>query len=114
MTSKLYDYVFGSWSTIYVWSEKHILPLLSLITSRYIDFERVITFFKHIGTEGDSNERRLACDVSAYTKYVTEAKKIIDNIFKLSEDKEVLKDMDELLDVYFDKVFKHNKEDDLY
>ena len=114
VTSKLYDGVFGSWSTIYVWSEKHILPLLSLITSRYIDFERVITFFKHIGTEGDSNERRLAWDTSAYTKYVTEAKKIIDNIFKLSEDKEVLKDMDELLDVYFDKVFKHNKEEDLY
>ena len=114
VTSKLYDGVFGSWSTIYVWSEKHILPLLSLITSRYIDFERVITFFKHIGTEGDSNERRLAWDTSAYTKYVTEAKKIIDNIFKLSEDKEVLKDMDDLLDVYFDKVFKNNKEEDLY
>ena len=114
VTSKLYDGVSGSWSTIYVWSEKHILPLLSLITSRYIDFERVITFFKHIGTEGDSNERRLAWDTSAYTKYVTEAKKIIDNIFKLSEDKEVLKDMDDLLDVYFDKVFKNNKEEDLY
>ena len=114
VTSKLYDGVFGSWSTIYVWSEKYILPLLSLLTSKYLDFERVITFFKHIGTEGDSNERRLAWDASAYTKYVTEAKKIIDNIFKLSEDKEVLKDMDELLDVYFDKVFKHNKEEDLY
>ena len=114
VTSKLYDGVFGSWSTIYVWSEKNILPLLSLITSKYLDFERVITFFKHIGTEGDSNERRLAWDTSAYTKYVTEAKKIIDNIFKLSEDKEVLKDIDELLDVYFDKVFKHNKEEDLY
>ena len=114
VTSKLYDGVFGSWSTIYVWSEKNILPLLSLITSKYLDFERVITFFKHIGTEGDSNERRLAWDTSAYTKYVTEAKKIIDNIFKLSEDKEVLKDMDDLLDVYFDKVFKNNKEEDLY
>ena len=114
VTSKLYDGVFGSWSTIYVWSEKNILPLLSLITSKYLDFERVITFFKHIGTEGDSNERRLAWDTSAYTKYVTEAKKIIDNIFKLSEDKEVLKDIDELLDVYFDKVFKNNKEEDLY
>ena len=114
VTSKLYDGVFGSWSTIYVWSEKHILPLLSLITSRYLDFERVISFFKHIGTDGNSNERRLAWDVSAYTRYVTEAKKIIDNIFKLSEDKEVLKDMDDLLDVYFDKVFKYNKEEDWY
>ena len=114
VTSKLYDGVFGSWSTIYLWSEKHILPLLSLVTSKYVDFERVISFFEHIGTESNSNERRLAWDTSVYTKSVTEAKKIIDNIFKLSEDKEVLKDIDELLDVHFDKVFKYNKEDDLY
>ena len=114
VTSKLYDDVFGSWSTIYLWSEKHILPLLSLLTRRYLDFETVFSFFKYIGSEGYSNERRLAWDTSVYTKSVTEAKKIIDNIFKLSEDKEVLKDMDEVLDVYFDKVFKNNKEEDLY
>lgn len=114
VTSKLYDGVFGSWSTIYLWSEKHILPLLSLLTRRYLDFETIFSFFKYIGSEGYSNERRLAWNASAYTKDVTEAKKIIDNIFKLSEDKEVLKDMDEVLDVYFDKVFKRNKEDDLY
>ena len=114
VTSKLYDGVFGSWLTIYVWSEKHILPLLSLVTSKYVDFERVINFFKYIGTESNSNERRLAWDTSVYTKSVTEAKKIIDNIFKLSKDEEVLKDMDELLDVYFDKVFKHNKEEEPY
>ena len=112
--SKLYDHVFGSHSTIYVWTEQHILPMLTLLTPRYLDFERVVSFFKHIGTEGDSNERRLAWDASTYTKSATEAKKIIDNIFKLSEDKEVLKDMDELLDVYFDKVFKYNKEEGLY
>ena len=88
--------------------------MLSLLTRRYLDFETVFSFFKYIGSEGYSNERRLAWDTSVYTKSVTEAKKIIDNIFKLSEDKEVLKDMDEVLDVYFDKVFKHNKEDDLY
>lgn len=109
--SKLYDEVFGSHSTIYVWTEQHILPMLSLLTSRYLDFERVISFFKHIGTDGNSNERRLAWNASTYTNSATEAKKIIDNIFRLSEDKEVLKDMDELLDVYFDKVFKHNKEE---
>ena len=27
------------------------------------------------------------------------------------KDKEVLKDMDEVLDIYFDKVFKYNKEE---
>lgn len=113
--SKLYDEVFGSWSTIYEWSEKHILPLLTLITSRYLDFETVISFFEHIGTEVSWNgDRHLAWDISAYTKSRTEAKKIIDDIFKLSENEEVLKDVDEVLDVYFSKVFKYNKEDDWY
>ena len=109
--SKLYDEVFGSHSTIYVWTEKHILPMLTLLTPRYLDFESVTTFFKRIGTEGGSNDRQLAWNASTYTKGATEAKKIIDDIFKLAEDKEVLKDIDEVLDVYFNKVFKYNKEE---
>ena len=67
--------------------------------------------FEHVGTKGDSNDRQLAWSTSTYTKGATEAKRIIDGIFKLAEDKEVLKDMDEVLDVYFDKVFKYNKEE---
>lgn len=115
VSSKLYNEVFGSWSSIYEWSEKHILPLLTLITSRYLDFETVIPFFEHIGTEvGWKNDRHLSWSTLTYTKSVTEAKKIIDDIFKLSENEEVLKDVDEVLDVYFDKVFKYNKEDDWY
>lgn len=115
VSSKLYNEVFGSWSSIYEWSEKHILPLLTLITSRYLDFETVIPFFEHIGTEvGWNNDRHLAWDALAYTKSRTKAKEIIDDIFKLSENEEVLKDVDEVLDVYFDKVFKYNKEEDWY
>ena len=109
--SKLYDEVFGSHSTIYVWTEQHILPMLTLLTPRYLDFESTVDFFEHVGTKGDSNDRQLAWSTSTYTKGATEAKKIIDDIFKLAEDKEVLKDMDEVLDVYFDKVFKYNKEE---
>ena len=109
--SKLYDEVFGSHSTIYVWTEKHILPMLTLLTPRYLDFESTINFFEHVGTKGDSDVRQLAWGASTYTHGATEAKKIIDNIFRLAEDKEVLKDMDEVLDVYFDKVFKYNKEE---
>lgn len=113
--TKLYNEVFGSWSSIYEWSEKHILPLLTLITSRYLDFETVIYFFGHIGTErGCNNDRCLAWGDSAYTKFRDEAKKIIDDIFKLSENEEVLKDVDEVLAVYFDKVFKYNKEENWY
>ena len=109
--SKLYDEVFGSHSTIYVWTEQHIFPMLTLLTPRWLDFESAINFFEHVGTKGDCNGRQLAWDASTYTKGATEAKKIIDNIFRLAEDKEVLKDIDEVLDVYFDKVFKYNKEE---
>lgn len=109
--SKLYDEVFGSHSTIYLWTKNNLLPLLSLVANKYLDFEDTIDFFEHVGTEGGSNDRQLAWNASTYTKGATEAKKVIDNIFKLAEDKEVLKDMDEVLDVYFDKVFKYNKEE---
>ena len=110
LESKLYDEVFGSHSTIYTWTKNDLLPLLSLVASKYLDFEDVIDFFERVGTEGDG-DRRLAWNVSTYAKGATEAKKIIDDIFKLAEDKEVLKDMDEVLGVYFDKVFKYNKEE---
>ena len=109
--SKLYDEVFGSHSTIYVWTEQHILPTLTLLTPRYLDFESVVNFFEHVGTKGDSDVRQLAWGASTYTKGAADAKKIIDKIFRLAEDKEVLKDIDEVLDVYFDKVFKYNKEE---
>lgn len=108
LESKLYDEVFGSHSTIYTWTKNNLLPLLSLVASKYLDFEDTINFFERVGTEDD---RRLAWDASTYTRGADAAKKIIDDIFKLAEDEEVLKDIDEVLDVYFDKVFKHNKEE---
>ena len=110
LESKLYNEVFGSHSTIYTWTKNNLLPLLSLVANKYLDFEDAIDFFKRVGTEGDG-DRRLAWNVSTYTNGETEAKKIIDDIFKLAEDEEVLKDIDEVLDVYFDKVFKYNKEE---
>lgn len=114
LESKLYDEVFGSHSTIYVWTKNNLLPLLSLVTNKHLDFEDTIDFFEHVGTEGDIDDRRLAWNASTYTKGADAAKKIIDDIFKLAEDKEVLKDIDEVLDVYFDKVFKHNKEEETW
>ena len=111
LESKLYDEVFGSHSTIYTWTKNDLLPLLSLVASKYLDFEDAIDFFERVGTEGDG-DRRLAWNASTYTKGADAAKKIIDGIFKLAEDEEVMKDIDEVLDVYFDKVFKYNKEED--
>ena len=109
LESKLYDEVFGSHSTIYTWTKNDLLPLLSLVANKYLDFEDTIDFFERVGTESDN--RQLDWHASTYTKGADAAKKIIDDIFKLAEDEEVLKDIDEVLDVYFDKVFKHNKED---
>ena len=103
--------MFGSHSTIYTWTKNDLLPLLSLVASKYLDFEDTISFFERVGTESDSDDRRLAWNASTYANGATSAKKIIDDIFKLAEDEEVLKDIDEVLDVYFDKVFKYNKED---
>ena len=111
LESKLYDEVFGSHSTIYTWTKDNLLPLLSLVTNKYLDFEDTINFFEHIGTEDDSDSRQLDWHTSTYTKGADSAKKIIDDIFKLAEDEEVLKDIDEVLDVYFGKVFKYNKEE---
>ena len=110
LESKLYDEVFGSHSTIYTWTKNDLLPLLSLVASKYLDFEDTIDFFERVGTE-DDDRRRLAWNASTYTKGADAAKKIIDDIFKLAEDEEVLKDIDEVLSVYFDKVFKYNKEE---
>ena len=111
VSSKLYSEVFGSSSTIYVWTKNNLLPLLSLVTNKYLDFKDVIAFFEHVGTEDD---HQLVWSFSAYDEYEAAAKKIIDKIFKLAEDEEVLKDVDEVLDVYFDKVFKHNKEEETW
>ena len=111
LESKLYDEVFGSHSTIYVWTKKNLLPLLSLVTNKRLDFEDTVDFFEHVGTEDDN---QLVWSSSAYAECEAAAKKVIDNIFELAEDEETLKDMDEVLDVYFDKVFKHNKEEETW
>ena len=112
LESKLYDEVFGSYSTIYTWTKNNLLPLLSLVANKYLNFEDIedtIDFFERVGTDGDN--RQLDWHASTYTKGADAAKKIIDDIFKLAEDEEVLKDIDEVLDVYFYKVFKLNKEE---
>lgn len=112
LESKLYDEVFGSWSTIYTWTKEQLLPLLSLITSKRCDLKGAVDFFERIGTEPNENgPRRLAWDASTYAKSGIEAKKVIDDLFNLAEDEEMLKDVDEALGVYFDKVFKYNKEE---
>lgn len=113
--SKLYNEVFGSWSTIYEWFEKNALPLISLLTGRYVNFENVLHFFDNIGyEEGWNKDRHLSYSKATYLKEVVRAKEYIDNLFKLAAADEIAADVDEVLDVYFSKVFKYNKEDDWY
>ena len=57
LESKLYDEVFGSHSTIYTWTKNDLLPLLSLVANKYLDFEDAIDFFERVGTESDSDDR---------------------------------------------------------
>lgn len=111
LESKLYDEVFGSHSTIYTWTKNNLLPLLTLVSNKYLDFEDTISFFERVGTDGDGDKRQLAWNASTYANGEAAAKEIIDDLFKLAEDEEVLKDIDEVLDVYFGKVFKYNKEE---
>ena len=54
LESKLYDEVFGSHSTIYTWTKNNLLPLLSLVANKYLDFEDTIDFFERGGTEDDN------------------------------------------------------------
>ena len=113
--SKLYDEVFGSWSTIYTWFEKNALPLISLITGRYVNFENILSFFENIGYEdGWNKDRHLSYSKETYIKDAVRAKEYIDNLFKLAAADEIAADVDEVLDLYFSKVFKYNKEDDWY
>ena len=113
--SKLYNEVFGSWSTIYEWFEKNALPLISLLTGRYVNFENVLSFFNNIGYEdGWNKDRHLSYSKSTYLKDAVRAKEYIDNLFKLAAADDIAADVDEVLDVYFSKVFKYNKEDDWY
>lgn len=113
--SKLYNEVFGSWSTIYEWFEKNALPLISLLTGRYVNFENVLSFFNNIGYEdGWNKDRHLSYSKATYLKEAVRAKEYIDNLFKLAAADEIAVDVDEVLDLYFSKVFKYNKEDDWY
>lgn len=113
--SKLYNEVFGSWSTIYEWFEKNALPLISLLTGRYINFENILSFFNNIGyEEGWNKDRHLSYSKSTYLKDAVRAKEYIDNLFKLANADEIAADVDEVLDIYFSKVFKYNKEEDWY
>ena len=121
--SKLYNYVFGSHSGINEWVQDHIVPLVSVILGdtsySYAfgswDLKNVSTFFDHFGKEYDNYNKRWdiypTYKKEKYDEDLERAKKIINWLIDLSTKKELMEDIDRVLDTYFEVVFKHNKED---
>lgn len=120
VSSKLYDYVFGSHSGIGEWVDKHIVPLISVMlgSTAYShafgswDLSFISRFFEHCGKEYDSyNDRYDRYGYWHQEKYsadVEQAKKLIDWLIELSTKQELMDDIDHVLDTYFEAVFKHN------
>ena len=120
VSSKLYDYVFGSHSGIGEWVDKHIVPLISVMlgSTAYShafgswDLSFISRFFEHCGKEYNSyNDRYNKYGYWHQEKYnsdVEQAKKLIDWLIELSTKQELMDDIDHVLDTYFDAVFKHN------
>ena len=120
VSSKLYDYVFGSHSGIGEWVDKHVVPLISVMlgSTAYShafgswDLSFISRFFEHCGKEYDSyNDRYDRYGYWHQEKYnadVEQAKKLIDWLIELSTKQELMDDIDHVLDTYFEAVFKHN------
>lgn len=108
---KLYDCVFGSHSGINIFVRDHFPDIFSVILGNTgysrafgcFDFNSALDFFKHFGyVDGDQKE---------LDKQIDQAKKILDWFFKLSENTELMNDVDKILTTYFEIVFKHNHEE---
>ena len=122
--SKLYDYVFGSHSYTSEWVDKHIVPLVSVILGRSAyshefgswDLEFIPKFFENCGKEycniRKQYERYSHWEKKKYDGDVAQAKKLIDWLIELSAKQELMDDIDNVLDTYFNTVFKHNGRED--
>jgi len=116
--SKLYDLIFGSHSGINEFFQDHFPDLFSIIlgSTNYshafnsYDLNDAFGFFKHFGYE--TYERKNMCwNQEAFDKQIERAKRIIDWFIKLSQDTNLMADIDKVLSTYFEVVFKYNKED---
>lgn len=116
--SKLYDYVFGSHSGINEFVQEHFPDIFSVIlgSTGYshafgcYDLNNALDFFKHFGYT-DYECELLCWDQKEFDTQIDKAKKILDWFFKLSEDTELMNDIDKVLTTYFEIVFKHNQEE---
>ncbi len=113
LCSRLYDEVFGSHSTIYLWVEKHFPSVFGMILGYSLD-DNLIQF-NNLGTQTRNNgERHLCWNDSEFNEDCKRGKRMIKALVELSKNAELMNDLDEVLKVYFDKLFKNNKEEDWY
>lgn len=116
--SKLYNYAFGSHSGINEFVQEHFPDIFSVIlgSTSYshslgsYDLDDALNFFKYFGYENYRRES-LCWDQKDFDKQIEKAKKIVDWFFKLSEDTELMNDVDKVLTTYLEVVFKYNTED---
>lgn len=115
--SKLYDLIFGSHSGINEFFQDHFLDLFSVVlgNTNYshafgsYDLNDAFGFFKHFGYE-DREHKRLCWKQEDFDKQIERAKRIIDWFVKLSQNTNLMADVDKVLDTYFEVVFKYNHE----
>ncbi len=115
---KLYNYVFGSHSGINEFVQEHFPDIFSVIlgSTSYshafgcYDLKDALDFFKSFGYT-DYKRETLCWDQKEFDNKISKAKDILDWFFRLSEDTELMNDIDKVLTTYFEVVFKYNKEE---
>lgn len=116
--SKLYDYVFGSHSGINEFVQDHFPDIFSVIlgSTGYshafgcYSLKSALGFFKRFGYT-DYECKSLCWDQKELDSQINEAKEILNWFFRLSENAELMNDIDKVLTTYFDTVFKYNQEE---
>ena len=111
--SKLYTLEFGSsYSSLHVFTQECFPEVFSVIFENYRsshhNFKRIFDFFGRFGYI--DQERSLLCwSQSAFDEQINTAKQLIDWLFSLSENTELMTDIDKVLATYFEVVIKYNK-----
>jgi len=116
--SKLYNQVFGSHSGINEFVQEHFPDIFSVILGNTgyshalgcYNLNNALNFFKSFGYR-DYKRESLCWAQKDFDKQIDTAKKILDWFFRLSEDTELMNDVDKVLTTYFEVVFKYNPEE---
>lgn len=113
LSSRLYDEVFGSHSTIYIWVHKYFPSVFGMVVGQYLD--DIIQRFDNLGFQTRRNgEKHLCWNDSEFQTALFNGKKLIDLLFEISINQELMNDLDEVLKIYFDKIFKNNPDEYWY